>query len=134
LDSHWRDHLAEMDRLRQGIHLRGYAQKDPKQEYKREAFELFTMMLDNLRFDVIAMISTVDVQGQEDVMAAEELRRHDLAQDINYQHAALNELRDEQAEGEGNVVTFRRTEKKVGRNEACPCGSGKKYKHCHGQL
>ncbi|MFI4962309.1 MAG: preprotein translocase subunit SecA [Legionellales bacterium] len=128
LDNQWREHLAAMDQLRQGIHLRGYAQKDPKQEYKKEAFTLFTMMLDNLKYEVIRLLSSVEVQSEEDAIAVEEQRRAEQIQKMNLQHN--NPMGDE----EQDDTTFRRQERKIGRNDACPCGSGKKYKSCHGSL
>jgi preprotein translocase subunit SecA len=134
LDSHWREHLASMDQLRQGIHLRGYAQKDPKQEYKREAFELFTGLLDSMRHEIVSVLTSVKVKDETDVDVMEEKRRSEMAHDIHYQH-------DEnvvESEGEGSeeskAAPFKRMDKKVGRNEVCPCGSGKKYKQCHGKL
>jgi preprotein translocase subunit SecA len=129
LDNHWREHLASMDQLRQGIHLRGYAQKDPKQEYKKEAFSLFTMMLDNLKYDVIKLLSSVEIQTEEDANAVEEQRRAEQIRKMNLQHESINADEDDQG-----AHTFRRHEKKVGRNDPCPCGSGKKYKSCHGSL
>ncbi len=129
LDNQWREHLASMDHLRQGIHLRGYAQKDPKQEYKREAFTLFTQMLDSIKYDVIRLLSSVEVQSEEDVNAIEEQRRADNILDMQYAH---DEMNDEPQASEGQ--TFKRQEKKVGRNDPCPCGSSKKYKNCHGNL
>ncbi|OUR74259.1 preprotein translocase subunit SecA [Methylophaga sp. 41_12_T18] len=134
LDSQWKEHLAQMDYLRQGINLRGYAQKDPKQEFKREAFQLFTSMLDNIKHGVISHISRVQVRAPEDVEAVEEQRRQTA--EVEYQH--------EQAEGiagseeEAHVPTdsepYTRDGKKVGRNDPCPCGSGKKFKQCHGAI
>jgi preprotein translocase subunit SecA len=119
-----------MDHLRQGIHLRGYAQKDPKQEYKREAFTLFSMMLDNLKYDIIRMLGSVEIKTEEDVGAIEELRRAEQAQKMQFIHAD-----DTQAIADENITTtFKRNEQKVGRNDTCPCGSGKKYKNCHGSL
>jgi preprotein translocase subunit SecA len=131
-----------MDQLRQGIHLRGYAQKDPKQEYKREAFELFTSMLASLRYEVISLLSTVIVQDESDVNAVEEQRRSEMSASMQYQHDAMmmappaidESSMTEMAAGEQSSDTYIRQEKKVGRNDACPCGSGKKYKKCHGQL
>lgn len=135
LDNHWREHLAAMDQLRQGIHLRGYAQKDPKQEYKREAFELFTSMLASLRYEVISVLSTVVVQDESDVNAVEQQRRAEMASSMQYQHQAMPGAELENEDEQDNAqLTFKRAEKKVGRNEACPCGSGKKYKNCHGKL
>ncbi|MGN4998577.1 preprotein translocase subunit SecA [Aeromonas sp. 61P] len=135
LDGLWKEHLAAMDHLRQGIHLRGYAQKNPKQEYKRESFDLFTQMLETLKRDVVSILSRVQVQ-ERDVEAMEEQQRQQAeAAPRTYTHAAAeSQLSDEQAAGEEGHTTFVRDEQKVGRNDPCPCGSGKKYKHCHGQL
>ncbi|WP_429075718.1 preprotein translocase subunit SecA [Aeromonas veronii] len=135
LDGLWKEHLAAMDHLRQGIHLRGYAQKNPKQEYKRESFDLFTQMLETLKRDVVSILSRVQVQ-ERDVEAMEEQQRQQAeAAPRTYTHAAAeSQLADEQAAGEEGHSTFVRDEQKVGRNDPCPCGSGKKYKHCHGQL
>ncbi|MGL5763593.1 MAG: preprotein translocase subunit SecA, partial [Plesiomonas shigelloides] len=130
LDTLWKEHLAAMDYLRQGIHLRGYAQKNPKQEYKRESFEMFTDMLENLKLDVISTLSKVRVRMPEEVEQVEAQRRAEaerIAQKQKYSHDEA----DEQGETGGTVV---RGERKVGRNEPCPCGSGKKYKQCHGVL
>ncbi|WP_256383596.1 preprotein translocase subunit SecA [Photobacterium toruni] len=139
LDTLWKEHLAAMDHLRQGIHLRGYAQKNPKQEYKRESFELFEEMLDNLKSDVVSILSKVRVQQQEEVDRMEEERRQMaemLAQRQQFQHHnADNQIADESsAEDDGHQGTFEREERKIGRNEPCPCGSGKKYKQCHGKI
>ncbi|HIF9422793.1 TPA: preprotein translocase subunit SecA [Photobacterium damselae] len=135
LDTLWKEHLAAMDHLRQGIHLRGYAQKNPKQEYKRESFELFEEMLDNLKSDVISILSKVRVQQQEEVERMEEERRQmaeALAQKQQFHHQTSDEaLADDD---EGTQGTYEREERKVGRNEPCPCGSGKKYKQCHGKI
>lgn len=135
LDGLWKEHLAAMDHLRQGIHLRGYAQKNPKQEYKRESFDLFTQMLETLKRDVVSILSRVQVQ-ERDVEAMEEQQRQQAeAAPRTYTHAAAeSQLADEQAAGEEGHTTFVHDEQKVGRNDPCPCGSGKKYKHCHGQL
>ncbi|MGL4269250.1 MAG: preprotein translocase subunit SecA [Plesiomonas sp.] len=130
LDTLWKEHLAAMDYLRQGIHLRGYAQKNPKQEYKRESFEMFTDMLESLKLDVISTLSKVRVRMPEEVEEVEAQRRAEaerIAQKQKYSHDEV----DEQEETGGTVV---RSERKVGRNEPCPCGSGKKYKQCHGVL
>ncbi|MBR9789720.1 MAG: preprotein translocase subunit SecA [Vibrionaceae bacterium] len=137
LDTLWKEHLAAMDHLRQGIHLRGYAQKNPKQEYKRESFELFEGLLDALKSDVITVLSRVRVQQQEEVERMEEQRRaqaEEAARRAQAQHAAAeNQLADgEESEGAHQPVV--REERKVGRNEPCPCGSGKKYKQCHGKI
>ena len=135
LDGLWKEHLAAMDHLRQGIHLRGYAQKNPKQEYKRESFDLFTQMLETLKRDVVSILSRVQVQ-ERDVEAMEEQQRQQAeAAPRTYTHAtAENQLADEETGGAEGHTTFVRDEQKIGRNDPCPCGSGKKYKHCHGQL
>jgi preprotein translocase subunit SecA len=137
LDSQWKDHLAAMDYLRQGIHLRGYAQKNPKQEYKREAFELFTALLHNINAEVIGILSKVRVRAETDVEAVEQKRRAS-APEMQYQHAEASALAGgDQApagDGEAQEQPFVREGRKVGRNEPCPCGSGKKYKQCHGRL
>jgi preprotein translocase subunit SecA len=132
MDNHWREHLAAMDYLRQGIHLRGYAQKDPKQEYKREAFSLFTMMLDTLKYDIVRLLISVQVQNKEDVTSIEDQRRAEQVQKMQFLHE--DEMASEETQREGSPLPFRRTDQKVGRNDPCPCGSGKKYKGCHGRL
>ncbi|MFG5012022.1 preprotein translocase subunit SecA [Vibrio cholerae] len=132
LDTLWKEHLAAMDHLRQGIHLRGYAQKNPKQEYKRESFELFEDLLESLKSDVITVLSKVRVQQQEEVERMEAQRRaqaEEAARHAQAQHASADAA--EQDESNQPMV---RDERKVGRNEPCPCGSGKKYKQCHGQI
>ncbi|ASP46374.1 preprotein translocase subunit SecA [Cognaticolwellia beringensis] len=121
LDSHWKEHLAAMDHLRQGIHLRGYAQKNPKQEFKRESFELFAELLDNLKYDVIGILSKVQIRAESDVEAVEEQHRKSDETPKEFKHESVSE--PEQA-----------AMPRVGRNEPCPCGSGKKYKQCHGKL
>ncbi|AWL12914.1 Protein translocase subunit SecA [Saliniradius amylolyticus] len=126
LDTHWKEHLAAMDHLRQGIHLRGYAQKNPKQEYKRESFELFSDMLENLKVDVISVLSKVRVQAESDVEAVEEKRRQADERAKQTQTQSGSEA--------AQPATEIREGRKVGRNEPCPCGSGKKYKQCHGKL
>jgi preprotein translocase subunit SecA len=140
LDTHWREHLSQLDYLRQGIHLRGYAQKNPKQEYKREAFELFADMLERIKNEVTKHLMTVQVRTREEVEQAERLP---AVENVQYQHAdyATAGAGAEQAEGEDVAVAeeekpqpFVRRSGKVGRNDPCPCGSGKKYKHCHGRL
>lgn len=136
LDNLWKEHLATMDHLRQGIHLRAYAQKNPKQEYKREAFNLFQSMLDSLKHDVIRFLSNVRIQSEDELEALERQRREEAAsKQMEFQHAdaSLPEEEIEQVE-EKPVEPFVREGKKVGRNEPCPCGSGKKYKQCHGKL
>ncbi|WP_281560697.1 preprotein translocase subunit SecA [Thalassomonas sp. RHCl1] len=123
LDSHWKEHLSAMDHLRQGIHLRSYAQKNPKQEYKRESFELFSEMLENLKYDVIGILSKVQIQAESDVEAVEE--QHRKAEEVpkEFNHESVN-----------NPAAAQPEQPRVGRNEPCPCGSGKKYKQCHGKL
>ncbi|MCB4359389.1 preprotein translocase subunit SecA [Quatrionicoccus australiensis] len=130
LDSHWREHLAALDHLRQGIHLRGYAQKNPKQEYKREAFELFEGLLDLVRKEVTRIVFTVQIRSAEDV---EETAPHADVQNVQYQHTGYDEaLGDPEAAGAAPAAAD--DAPKIGRNDPCPCGSGKKYKHCHGKL
>ncbi|NWG88062.1 MAG: preprotein translocase subunit SecA, partial [Hydrogenophilaceae bacterium] len=135
LDNHWREHLAAMDHLRQGIHLRGYAAKNPKQEYKREAFQLFSTMLDTIAREVTQITLTVQIKGAEDVEAVE--AQAPELDNVQYHHAdydealAAAEAETTAAQGQQPV---QRQFPKVGRNDPCPCGSGKKYKHCHGQL
>ncbi len=142
LDDLWKEHLSTMDHLRHGIHLRGYAQKNPKQEYKRESFALFQDLLESIKRDSIRVLSHVQVR-REDPAEEEARLRHEaeeLAKRMQFQHAevsALDQPEEEPAEVEGQpdvVVAPVRTEPKIGRNEPCPCGSGKKYKHCHGQV
>ena len=135
LDQHWKEHLAAMDHLRQGIHLRGYAQKNPKQEYKREAFELFSEMLENLKLDVVTLLSRVRVRAPEDVDAVDQQRKaaDSAPREFKHEQASATASADTNAEsGDQQQPAQRGT--KVGRNEPCPCGSGKKYKHCHGKL
>ncbi|MGZ8067630.1 preprotein translocase subunit SecA [Aeromonas salmonicida] len=135
LDGLWKEHLAAMDHLRQGIHLRGYAQKNPKQEYKRESFDLFTQMLETLKRDVVSILSRVQVQERDVEALEEQQRQQSEAAPRTYTHAtAESQSADEEAAAEEGHTTFVRDEQKIGRNDPCPCGSGKKYKHCHGQL
>jgi preprotein translocase subunit SecA len=140
VDTHWREHLAQLDYLRQGIHLRGYAQKNPKQEYKREAFELFADMLQRIKNEVTKHLVTVQVRSREEVEMAERMPE---MQNVQYQHADFGtDAAAAEAMSEGDVAVaeevkqqpFVRRSGKVGRNDPCPCGSGKKYKHCHGKL
>jgi preprotein translocase subunit SecA len=137
LDTQWREHLASLDHLRQGIHLRGYAQKNPKQEYKRESFELFSDMLDRIKHDVVKIVLTVQVRTQEDVEAVEEAP---AVTNVRYQHAEYEEALATNAAEEAAVAArpapapFVRAGQKIGRNDPCPCGSGKKYKQCHGRI
>ncbi len=133
LDTQWKDHLAAMDHLRQGIHLRGYAQKNPKQEYKREAFELFSNMLDRIKHEVIAMITRVQIREQSEVEALE--ARQQRTQPMQFQHPSVAAEEEEQdADTAVAVQQVVRKAPKVGRNDPCPCGSGKKFKQCHGKL
>lgn len=137
LDTLWKEHLAAMDHLRQGIHLRGYAQKDPKQEFKRESFELFGELLDSLKFDVISTLSRVRVQKQEEVERMEEQRRiqaEEASRRQQFQHESAEGIDDGGSVETGAHQPSVRDERKVGRNEPCPCGSGKKYKQCHGKI
>ncbi len=138
LDTSWKEHLAAMDYLRQGIHFRGYAQKDPKQEYKREAFEMFTNLLEHIKYEVIEILFKVQVRQEEDVQAIDEQMQ--APREMHFEHAAAPALDDfeqlDVVEQEQNVLEqpFVREGAKVGRNDPCPCGSGKKYKQCHGKL
>jgi preprotein translocase subunit SecA len=150
LDKNWKEHLARMDYLRQGIHLRGYAQKQPKQEYKKEAFELFSSMLERVKSEVVTLLSRVRIRSEEEVAALEAQERamaEAQARQMQFQHQdAGGYSADEEAEqarqlaaAQGGYVQSgpmpaHRDAPKVGRNDPCPCGSGKKYKHCHGQL
>jgi preprotein translocase subunit SecA len=132
MDTHWREHLAALDYLRQGIHLRGYAQKQPKQEYKREAFELFSQLLDSVKNEVTRVLLTVQIQSTEQVSEA--------AQAIETQGEQLRNVTYTAPDESGEATTSTPGELPpeafagVGRNDACPCGSGKKFKHCHGKL
>ena len=156
LDTHWREHLAAMDYMRQGIFLRSYAQKNPKQEYKREAFELFSAMLDRIKFDTVTTVSKIQVRSQAEVEREELERQQRLARALQMQHAeAVSPIQlgasleagaapPDGGAGErsapvgaappAGAAPFVRQVPKVGRNDLCPCGSGKKYKHCHGAL
>jgi preprotein translocase subunit SecA len=144
LDAHWREHLAALDHLRQGIHLRGYAQKNPKQEYKREAFELFGAMVESVKLEVIKTLTAVEIRTQDALPQVDD-RQH--VENVRLQHADYEEpaLADGNGNGNGDVALAEAATKKkaqpmvrhtqkVGRNDPCPCGSGKKYKHCHGKL
>ncbi|HEV2612096.1 MAG TPA: preprotein translocase subunit SecA [Noviherbaspirillum sp.] len=141
VDTHWREHLAALDHLRQGIHLRGYAQKNPKQEYKREAFALFGQMLDMIKNEVVRIVMTVRIQTREEIDAAEQQLAQSHVENLHFQHADFNpdaapeellapaaEVGDTRSQQQLNALP------KVGRNDPCPCGSGKKYKQCHGKL
>lgn len=143
LDQHWREHLAALDHLRQGIHLRGYAQKNPKQEYKREAFELFEGLLNTVRSEVTRLLSTVEIRSTEQVEeAVSESMPHSDVQNVQYTHAEFEGEAGEAADPMAPPASAEpakqqphtRSAAQVGRNEPCPCGSGKKYKHCHGKL
>ena len=150
LDQHWREHLAAMDYMRQGIYLRGYAQKDPKQEYKREAFDLFSGMLDRIKSDTVTAVSKIQVRSQEEIEREETERQRRLARALQLQHAeAVSPIQGgigvdpgagaefgggDPGPGGAPAVPFVRAMPKVGRNDPCPCGSGRKYKHCHGAL
>lgn len=133
LDTQWKEHLATMDYLRQGIHLRGYAQKNPKQEYKLESFQLFSDMLDRIKHETVTVLSKIQVRSEEDVEAVETQRRGKDSQ-LEYQHAQASAMSETDDSEKQTAVPFVRKERKVGRNETCPCGSGKKYKHCHGRV
>ncbi|HEL2979705.1 TPA: preprotein translocase subunit SecA [Stenotrophomonas maltophilia] len=142
LDQSWKEHLARMDYLRQGIYLRGYAQKQPKQEYKKEAFELFSDMLENVKREVVTLLSRVRIRSDEEVQALEAAERQQAEARLSqsqFQHqdvggySADEEAAQVQAAQQG-IAQVQRDEPKIGRNDPCPCGSGKKYKHCHGQL
>jgi preprotein translocase subunit SecA len=131
LDNHWREHLSALDHLRQGIHLRSYAQKNPKQEYKREAFELFSGLLNTIKSEVTKVTMLVQIKTREDVDAVEP---PEPVENVQYQHADYNEpSADADSEEEANQPVVREGVK-IGRNDPCPCGSGKKYKQCHGAL
>jgi preprotein translocase subunit SecA len=148
LDQHWREHLAAMDYLRQGIHLRSYAQKDYRYEYKREAYELFSAMLERVKFDTASMLTRVEIRSEAEMQREEEERQRKLLAALQLQHAeaasalaaapsAEEAERELMADADGAASPqspIVRGERKVGRNEPCPCGSGKKYKHCHGTL
>ena len=134
LDQQWKDHLASMDYLRQGIGLRGYAQKQPMQEYKRESFEMFTSLLDNIKREVIRILARVQVKAEEDVEAVEARRRQEAPMQFRHDEARAAGAPSPDAAAPPTPETFVREGRKVGRNEPCPCGSGQKYKHCHGKL
>ncbi|HEY5971185.1 MAG TPA: SEC-C metal-binding domain-containing protein, partial [Pseudoxanthomonas sp.] len=145
LDKSWKEHLARMDYLRQGIHLRGYAQKQPKQEYKKEAFELFSEMLESVKREVVTILSRVRIRSEEEVAALEAEERRIAAakaQQLQFQHEDAGGYGADQEAAQAQTAqagfaqasTVTREGPKVGRNDPCPCGSGKKYKHCHGQL
>ena len=137
LDQKWKEHLASMDHLRQGIHLRAYAQKQPKQEFKRESFELFQNLLFDIKFELIRMLSRMQIESPKEVEAQERQRRADAAKRMNFEHSKAQDMGAENmparsADPKGE--TFVRNQPKVGRNEPCPCGSGRKFKQCHGTV
>ncbi|MBK7027157.1 MAG: preprotein translocase subunit SecA [Polaromonas sp.] len=134
IDTHWREHLSSLDYLRQGIHLRGYAQKQPKQEYKREAFELFGQLLDAVKNDVTKVLMTVKVQSSEEIERAAEDLESRAEKIANVTYTAPTETGEVQTVLDDSTVQASNAVPRVGRNEPCPCGSGKKYKHCHGKL
>jgi preprotein translocase subunit SecA len=142
LDQHWKEHLAAMDYLRQGIYLRGYAQKQPKQEFKREAFELFELMLERVKHEIIQMLARVRIRSEDEVQALEQQQqRQAQARQLQFQHAEAGGLPAGEPEPQpeprvtiAQQTPVQRDAPKVGRNDPCPCGSGKKYKHCHGQI
>jgi preprotein translocase subunit SecA len=132
LDRHWKEHLAAMDYLRQGIGLRGYAQKNPVQEYKRESFEMFTDMLDGINYEAIQALTRVQIRGEEQVEALEHSHQDD--QSIKMEHASAENLFTAGKDVDEVNQPFVRKDPKIGRNEPCWCGSGKKFKQCHGKL
>jgi preprotein translocase subunit SecA len=145
LDNGWKEHLASMDYLRQGIYLRGYAQKQPKQEFKREAFELFEGMLERIKHEIVQLLARVRIRSEDVVAAMEQQQREQAeaqARAMQFQHAEAAGFAPGEAEGEASPhplpppsqMPVHREGPKVGRNDPCPCGSGKKYKHCHGTL
>ena len=139
LDTLWKEHLSTMDHLRQGIHLRAYAQKNPKQEYKRESFQLFEQLLVNLKYEVVKVLSHVEIRRPDEAALIEQRRREEAAREqLAFQHAEVPSLQGEAAQQQpaepAVPQTYTRDQPKVGRNEPCPCGSGKKYKQCHGKL
>ena len=135
LDQKWKDHLASMDYLRQGIGLRGYAQKQPMQEYKRESFEMFTELLGSIKHEVIRILARVQVRAEEDVEAVDAQRRQEAPMQFRHDEAGpVGQPQQPEGAAAEAPETFVREGRKVGRNEPCPCGSGNKYKHCHGKL
>ena len=140
LDRKWKEHLASMDHLRQGIHLRAYAQKQPKQEFKRESFELFQNLLSDIKYELVRMLSRMQIESPEEVESQERLRRAEAAKRMNFEHSDAQGMGAEHApfrstnQVDPKGATFVRNQPKVGRNEPCPCGSGRKFKHCHGTV
>jgi len=149
LDKLWKEHLAAMDYLRQSIGLRGYAQKNPKQEYKREAFEMFSELLERMKYEVITILSKVKIQSNEQVEQLEP-NENPKVENVNYQHASAQGIQEAEGAAEAGAAEgqsaeqdaekadvkqpYQREQRKIGRNEPCYCGSGKKYKQCHGKL
>jgi len=137
LDTNWREHLAALDYLRQGIHLRGYAQKNPKQEYKREAFELFSQLIDTVKTDVTKVLLTVRVQTQEQAAQAAQAieERAEHVSNVQYRHPNDDgSISEDPAPAALSAANPNLADRRVGRNDPCPCGSGKKFKECHGKL
>jgi preprotein translocase subunit SecA len=138
VDNGWKEHLASMDYLRQGIYLRGYAQQQPKQEFKRESFILFSRMLDNIKTEVTQVLARIRIRSEEEVAAMEaEQQRQAMAKRLQFQHAEANAMGSGEAEPSDDAPPHApqlRDGPKIGRNDPCPCGSGKKYKQCHGRL
>ena len=133
LDTKWKEHLADMDYLRQGIHLRGYAQKNPKQEYKRESFEMFERLLEDIKQEFITVLTLIQVRTDEEMEAYHQAQSAD---EFEMKHEEFTGFGDDEAQGqeEESHTPYVRDGRKVGRNEPCPCGSGKKYKQCHGKI
>ena len=130
LDRHWKEHLVAMDHLRQGIGLRGYAAKNPKQEYKKEAFSMFGDMLENIKYDVVTILAKIQVREDQD---AQVLQRRPRPAEMQFNHPDAPSAMDKPGESR-QQKPYIRNQKKIGRNEPCPCGSGKKFKFCHGKL
>jgi len=139
LDKLWKEHLAAMDYLRQSIGLRGYAQKNPKQEYKREAFEMFSELLERMKYEVVTILSKVKIQSNEEVEQLETNENPEVV-NVNYQHADAEGMQQSSAADDAEEAAaetaqpYHRAQKKIGRNDPCHCGSGKKFKQCHGKL
>ena len=140
LDTLWKEHLSHMDYLRQGINLRAYAQKNPRQEYKRESFELFQQMLENIKSETIRFLSKAEVRSRDEIEKLERIKRENQQQQkLKMQHDSVSAIGGPTSTGETikippSTKPFVRSTQKVGRNDACPCGSGKKFKQCHGKL
>jgi preprotein translocase subunit SecA len=138
LDQNWKEHLGRMDYLRQGIHLRGYAQKQPKQEYKKEAFELFTELLEKVKREVVSLLARVRIRDEAEIArieAEERAQAEAAARQMQFRHPDMGGLgADEEAAQVQAAAAYGDEFERIGRNDPCPCGSGKKFKHCHGQL